>query len=40
MPLDGPIPEIRTALAIASLLCAFEWGIQAKIGPGGEGGEG
>ena len=21
---------------IASLLCAFEWGIQAKIGPGGE----
>ena len=21
---------------IASLLCAFEWGIQAKVGPGGE----
>ena len=22
--------------SIASLLCAFEWGIQAKVGPGGE----
>ena len=32
-------PELlagKSTHAIASLLCAFEWGIQAKIGPGGE----
>jgi hypothetical protein len=33
-------PELvacKSTHQIASLLCAFEWGIQAKIGPGGEG---
>jgi hypothetical protein len=32
-------PEVlacKSTHRIASLLCAFEWGIQAKIGPGGE----
>ena len=32
-------PELlacKSTHRIASLLCAFEWGIQAKIGPGGE----